>query len=125
MDFLDSSFFKNKHPTPALPSPSEVRAKSKHSQHPYPEPLIFEPLNLIVQFGPHVSIIGAQSQWWVRAVLGEEIPLPELFGWGLDEGVVFIYMKLILGETLFDRWEDLTEEEKIVLCGQFRKIMAS
>ncbi|RAH50495.1 uncharacterized protein BO95DRAFT_156279 [Aspergillus brunneoviolaceus CBS 621.78] len=49
----------------------------------------------------------------IKTVFGDEIPVPEVFGWRVDdEGYVFIYMELIKGPTLGECWDQLSMEEK-------------
>jgi thiamine kinase-like enzyme len=40
------------------------------------------------------------------------VAVPEVYGWRRDGEGLFVFMELIEGETLLDRWEDLTEQEK-------------
>jgi hypothetical protein len=62
MDFLDTKFFKlNK----SLPTPAEVRALSKNTDNngSRPVPVTFDHLDLIVKFGPQVSVVEAICLW--------------------------------------------------------------
>ena len=57
LDFPESTFFKVNGPTSHLPTPFEVRAASQGDPtHPQPPPVIFESLNLLVKYGPHMCI---------------------------------------------------------------------
>lgn len=58
--------------------------------------------NLIVKFGPCVVIEEALCLRMLRKTLSV-VPVPEVYGWKVEEGCVFIYMELIQGETLHDR----------------------
>ena len=81
MDFVDSSFFSVHGPNPRLPTPAEVRALSPASEtDPRPRPVKFEHLDLLVKFGHDVAIEEAQCLWIVRRLLGQEVPVPELYG---------------------------------------------
>ncbi len=109
MDFLESLFFKDNELSQCLPTPAEIRALSGTNQaRPQPLPVRFEHLNLIVKFGPHVSIAEAQCLWAIKVALRDEVHVPEVCGWRVDGGDVFIYMQLIRGKTLKDRWDSLS-----------------
>jgi hypothetical protein len=78
--------------SPQLPRPEEVRRLSGVNQlHPQPIPVIFEDLNLIVKYGPHVKIAEAQCLWIISRVLGNAVRLPEVHGWRIDGRDVFIH----------------------------------
>ncbi|XHG04941.1 hypothetical protein AWENTII_008195 [Aspergillus wentii] len=123
MDFLESSFFQN--PNHRLPTPAQVKALSTDiSTTPKPEPIIFENPNIFVKFGLYVTIAEAQCLWMIRQVFRGKIPVPELFGWRIDdEGHVFIYMELIQGKRLADRWDGLDSVDKGVLRDQLCDIV--
>jgi len=126
MDFLESSFFKDNGPDRCLPTPAEVRALSGANQAmPQPPPVRFEHLNLIVKFGPHVAIAEAQCLWVIKRVLRDEVPVPEVYGWRVDGRHVFIYMQLVRGETLKERWDSLSIADKITVCDHLRQITTS
>lgn len=123
--FPDTSFFTSgldRH----LPTPAQVRALSKDVGYcREPAPIRFEDLNLIVKFGPprHVSTIEAVNLWMIKKVFGDDIPVPELFGWRVDsEGYVFIYMELISGPTLQECWDQLDTVEKNAAVDQLSRI---
>ncbi|KAF3385800.1 hypothetical protein DPV78_012497 [Talaromyces pinophilus] len=101
VDFTDTSFFSSG-PGRHLPTPAKVRALSKDvATRPRPTPIRFEDLNLIVKFGLQVTTTEAVNLWMIKKVFGDEILVPELFGWRIDsDGYVFIYMELISGPTL-------------------------
>ncbi|KAH8703188.1 phosphotransferase enzyme family protein [Talaromyces proteolyticus] len=121
-DFVDSSFFK-KHQR--LPSPAQVRALSQDIKtSPKPKPVIFEDLNVLVKFGPDVTVAEAQNLWMVKRAFRDEVPVPEVFGWRVDqEDYVFIYMEIIHGQTLQHLWDDLNAADKASLCDQLCQIM--
>lgn len=126
MDFLESSFFKNNGPNRCLPTPTEVRALSGTNQaRPQPLPVIFEHLNLIVKFGPHVAIAEAQCLWVIKRVLRNEVPVPEVYGWRVDGRDVFIHMQYVRGETLKDQWDSLSFADKTSVCDHIREITTS
>lgn len=124
MDFLGSSFFKSNGPNRSLPTPAEVRALSPtHTTKPQPPPVKFEHLNLIVKFGPHVSIAEAQCLWFMRKVLPHKVPVPKVYGWRVDQQHVFIYMQLIRGRRLKDQWTLLSGSDKVAVCNKMRQIV--
>jgi len=124
MDFVDSSFFKD--PSKRLPTPAEVRAQSTDLYvNPQPQPVIFEDSKVLVKFRPCVTTAEAQCLWMIRRAFGDEVPVPEIFGWRVDEDYVFIYMELIQGQTLLDRWDELDALNKRSLCDQLCQIINS
>lgn len=126
MDFLDSSFFATQSVQKRLPTPSEVIARSKDFKStPRPAPVKFECLNLIIKFGPHVVIEEALCLYMVHKVLSDKVPVPEVYGWKVNEGCVFIYMELVRGESLHDRWDSLSDSDKMSICDQLSQIVSS
>ncbi|CAG8175671.1 unnamed protein product [Penicillium salamii] len=123
MNFFDSSFFKE--PGNSLPTPAQVRALSKDIYaNPQPRPIIFEEPNVFVKFGPYVTIAEAQCLWMIKRALGDEIPVPEIFGWRVDEeNYVFLYMEIIQGQTLQDGWSGLNSLDKSSLCDELCQIL--
>lgn len=124
MDFLDSSFFATGR---ELPSPSEVIARSdvKIRPHPQPAPVKFDNLGLLVKFGPHVYVEEALCLRFIHKDLSGKVPVPEVYGWRVEKGKVFIYMELIRGETLLDRWDLLCDSDRELICHQLRGIVSS
>ncbi|PYH37125.1 phosphotransferase family protein [Aspergillus neoniger CBS 115656] len=123
VDFTESSFFAES--GRCLPSPAEVRALSDDGgMVAEPRPVVFEDLNLLVKFGYCVTVTEAQCLWMLKRVFGDKVPVPELYGWRIDEqGHVFIYMELIRGRTLHDSWDDLDSDDKKALCDQLCQII--
>lgn len=125
MDFLDSSFFAST-TEPArktcLPTPSEVLARSKDSKSTsQPTPVKFESLDLLVKFGPHVVVEEALCLNMIYD--GVPVPVPEVYGWRVEGDCVFIYMQLVRGESLHDRWDSLSGPGKVSICDQLREIV--
>jgi aminoglycoside phosphotransferase len=58
-------------------------------------------------------------------VLGDEVPVPEVYGWRVHDDQVFIYMQLIQGQALIDQWDSLSISDKMVVCDQLRGIVTS
>ena len=117
----DSSFFID-HPASALPTSKEVRAINEKANNirgtsfNRPPPVKFPSLGLIVKYGADTTITEAETQYMVYQQLRGKVPIPEVFGWTEDGGQVFIYMSLIEGETLEQRWGVLSQEEREAIC---------
>lgn len=125
--FKDSSFFKQGN-DPSLPSPAQVRAIALERDGTLdflrPRPVRFPSLNLLVKYGNEIKISEGQCLWALRRLL-PEVPVPEVYGWCEDGRQVFIYMELIQGDTLEDRWEELVEEDRMQICKQLKLMIGS
>jgi len=122
--FKDSSF--SQYGAQALPSPAEVRAQSKElGKSPAPPPVRFQSQKLLVKYGRQITIAEGQCLWAIKRVLGTEVPVPEVYGWRQDGNEVFIYMELVDGETLEQRWGSLSTKERSDICGQLRDIITA
>ncbi|TQV97344.1 phosphotransferase family protein [Cordyceps javanica] len=125
-----SSFFREKR-APALPSPSEIRLMNSSTgdvraeNFHRPTPVRIPSLGLLVKYGADVSVCEAQTQQMVREKLADQVPVPEIFGWTVDGGQVFIYMQLIEGDTLQARWANLDEVDRRSVCPQLRHMVDS
>lgn len=60
-----------------------------------------------------------------RKRVGHQVPVPELFGWRTRQDRVFIYMELVSGTTLQERWQDLNLSERDSLREQLSQILSS
>lgn len=129
--FLESSFFSRKGPGAELPSPTDVRARSA-IQNPGAQqrtyripPVRYEELGLIVKFGraPRVTVDEGQCLWALRRAL-PEVPVPEVYGWTHDGDQVFIFMELVQGVSLDQRWESLSEVEREGVCQELRAMLS-
>lgn len=80
-------------------------------------------LGLAVKYGADVTILEALTQMKVREQLQAQVPIPEVFGWDEDGSQGFIYMSLIKGETLLERWGDMNENERQAVCEELRHIV--
>ncbi|KNG80398.1 phosphotransferase enzyme family protein [Aspergillus nomiae NRRL 13137] len=125
IDFTDSSFFKT--PNRHLPTPDQVRAISPDVRNRYKiTPVRFENLNLIVKSGVDVTTIEAVNLWMIKKVFQNDVPVPEVFGWRVDdEGFVFIYMELIKGPTLEECRVCLDTTQKKAITDQLSRIMGN
>lgn len=111
-----------------FPKPEEVRRHAVLQQPPHswpPAPVLFPELTLIVKYGGPTSIAEGQCLWMIRNLLGDRIPIPEVYGWIRDGKEIFIYMELIRGSTLEQRWDQLSVEERLDLCDQLHPMIAS
>jgi hypothetical protein len=118
---FDSSFFRE-HRASALPTPAEVRSINEESaditgrRFNRPPPVKFPSLGLFVKYGADTTITAAETQHMVYKQLKGKVPVPEVFRWTKDGGQVFIYMSLIEGETLEQRWSSLNDKEREAIC---------
>ncbi|KAK9318377.1 hypothetical protein V1522DRAFT_396820 [Lipomyces starkeyi] len=122
--FPESSFFKERR-APALPTPAEIRAikVSGTASFNRPLPVMIPLLGLVVKYGADVTIIEAQTQIVVREKLQGQVPIPKVFGWTKDEGQRFIYMSLIEGEALQERWSDIDNNERQAICEELKHLV--
>ena len=129
--FLESSFFKKHGPRAKLPTPAMVRKESSrpknlpgtwaHKNWAVP----FFSLNLLVKWGRHITVAEGQCLWAIRKSLGEQVPVPEVYGWCRDGGNIFIYQQLIEGQPLEDVSDSLSQSDIVHLQRQLRKIVQS
>jgi len=123
----DSSFFRE-HRASTLPTPAELRAINQDSgdfrgkSFNRPTPVKFPSIGLIVKYGADVTVTEAETQHMVYKQLKGKVPVPEVFGWTEDGGQVFIYMSLIEGETLEQRWVALNEGERVAVCKELKSM---
>jgi hypothetical protein len=75
-------------------------------------------LGLIVKYGGDITVTEAKTQIMLYTQLKGKVPIPEVFGWAEDGGQVFIYMSLIDGEPLEQRWGALNEDERVAVCSE-------
>lgn len=127
--FEDSSFFVRHGKDSPSPSPAEVRDRARADGFKYPHwrlpPVRFKDLGLLVKAGSYITIAEGQCLWAIRRFLGDQLPVPEVYGWCRDGNEVFIYMELIEGATLNERWGELTSTERTSVCGQLRSMLSS
>ncbi|KAJ5092135.1 phosphotransferase enzyme family protein [Penicillium alfredii] len=123
--FFESSFFQTNKGI-ALPTPSEIRAINEASgdfRKTYfhrAAPVKIPSLGLFVKYGRCISIVEAKTQRMLHTVLKDRVPVPEVFGWAEDGGQAFIYMALIEGDMLMERWDGLNEGEKQSICHELK-----
>ncbi|KAF4823484.1 hypothetical protein CGCTS75_v010321 [Colletotrichum tropicale] len=56
----------------------------------------------------------------VREKLQGKVPVPEVFGWVNDGEQGFMYMFLVEGDTLEERWSEMAEDERLDVCKELR-----
>lgn len=86
----------------------------------HPPPVMIPSLGLVVKYGADTTVAEAQTQIMIYKHLKGQVPVPEVFGWTEDGGQVFIYMSLIEGETLQERWGDMDENERRFVCEELK-----
>ncbi|KAK2005649.1 kinase-like protein [Colletotrichum eremochloae] len=121
----ESSFFEQRR-APTLPAPAEVRARNEElgvASFDRPPPVIFSSLGLLVKYGGKVKLLEAQTQMMIHKQLQGKVPVPEIFGWVEDSGQGFIYMALIEGATLQEKWCDMNEDERRVICEELKEML--
>ena len=63
--------------------------------------------------------------WAIRHTLGQQVPVPEVYGWCRDGKEVFIYMQLIEGQTLEDAWNTLSKTDRASIHRELHQIVQS
>lgn len=48
-----------------------------------------------------------------QKLLGDQVPVPEAYGWRIDDGQLFIYMELVQGQPLIDQWNSMSISDKV------------
>ncbi|KKK14603.1 hypothetical protein ARAM_006402 [Aspergillus rambellii] len=104
--FPESSFFKERRAA-ALPTPAEIRAINEKSGS----------LDATNFNRPALSLYRLWDYWL------SQVPTPEIFGWTEDGRQIFIYMSLIEGESLQERWSGMSEGEKRAVCEELKNIV--
>lgn len=128
IDFVDSSFFLNK--TEArLPSPDEVRQQAvqagRRLQTQRSPPVVFEEQGLLVKYGSEITIAEGQCLRFFKKHMKIRVPTPELYGWRVDGDQTFLYMELVHGNTLEDRWPSLSGDERTSICRELKTMVES
>ncbi|RMD41868.1 hypothetical protein DV735_g3284, partial [Chaetothyriales sp. CBS 134920] len=114
--------------TEQLPTPQQVRAEAARQQPGRawpPLPVLFSDQNLLVKYGGLTSEHEYLCLKMIRTRLGSQVPVPKPYGCCQDGGEVFIYMELIRGRTLEQRWDQLSEEDRTAICSQLRPMIAA
>ncbi len=76
-----------------------------------------------MKFGLEASIAEGQCLYTIRRVLGPYVPVPEVYAWCKEGKETFIFMELIDGLSLEDRWADLSTEERHNVVQELRGIL--
>lgn len=72
-----------------------------------------------------MTLTEVQTQVAIREQFRTEVPTPEVFGWAQDGGQGFIYMALVDGDPLYERWKGMNEDERLSVCAQVRKMVGA
>ncbi|KUJ14488.1 phosphotransferase enzyme family protein-like protein [Mollisia scopiformis] len=119
--FRNTAFFASGNSS--LPTPADVRrAAGPKATSNRPTPVAFSALNLIVKYGPTITITEGQCLWAIKHLL-PSVPVPEVYGWCREQGETFIYMQLVEGVTLEQAWPDFDIEHKYEICLQLQRIL--
>ncbi|CZR69067.1 uncharacterized protein PAC_18968 [Phialocephala subalpina] len=119
--FKDTAFFACGNIS--LPTPADVRRAAGPTTTLYkPAPVVFASLNLIVKYGPTITVTEGQCLWAIRHLL-PSVPVPEVYGWCREQGETFIYMQLVEGITLEQAWPNFDIEDKYEICKQLQRIL--
>lgn len=128
MTFYETAFFRSAastSPVRQLPTPAAGRREA-HIRGL--RTVKFEELNLVVKFGDSSRVRLEEAQA-MRAISqpfpDNEVPVPELSGWRVDDGQNFIYMSLIRGPTLRESWPLLARVEKESIYDQLSGMVAA
>lgn len=81
-------------------------------------PVRISSLGLLVKYGVEVTVAEAETQRMLFEKLQGQVPVPEIFGWAEDGDEIFIYMALIHGDTLQDRWSSMNPDERTAICNE-------
>jgi aminoglycoside phosphotransferase len=124
----DSRFFTERQGS-TLPRPLEIRAVNKGNPDPRagnfkrPPPVSIPSLGLFVKYGGDVTVTEAQTQLSLRSRLSGSVPIPEVYGWAVDNGQTFIYMELVEGVALYEVWGRLGEPDRLGICEELRAMI--
>ena len=120
--FSQSTFFI-KHGR-ALPSPDEVRSKAKNKTKIFsPDPVQFPEMGLLVKWGTDITEAEGQCMWFMREWSQGRVPVPEIYGWHREDGITYIYMELVRGDTLDARWPELALVDRKRVRNQLNRIL--
>ncbi|OOQ84589.1 hypothetical protein PEBR_29634 [Penicillium brasilianum] len=138
-DAKDSRYFKK---FTNLPSPEEVRKKTKAQQLAgtfvdkrrtlyeggiqWRAPVVvFQELSLLVKWGGEMTISEGQCLYGIGLLLKDYVPVPELYGWRQDGGETFLYMEYLDAQTLEQAWDSLGSDDRVSISGELRIICAN
>lgn len=83
-----------------------------------PKPVRYPAEKLLVKWGTDVTIAEGQCLWFLNRHLRQTVPVPQIYGWKTDEDQTFLYMELVEGLPLSERWGAFTPQEKADVCKQ-------
>ncbi|KXS97025.1 hypothetical protein AC579_3177 [Pseudocercospora musae] len=114
----------------SLPSPAEVLDRAVQqgidiTKTWRPDPIRFYERRLIIKWGEDVTVAEGHCLWFIRQHLAKELPVPEVYGWDHQNGLTFLYLELIDGDPLSERWDELNSHTKAELCHQLKRMIAT
>lgn len=126
VDFRETTFFHSRSESlnTQLPQPSLVRQRLAEKNSPN-DVIVYRDLGLAVKCGNRVRVEEALTLRMMNLLLPKEVPTPEVFGWRVFEGDVYIYMELMSGSTLNNSFEFLSQSEKAVITEQLSQIVVN
>lgn len=127
-DFLDTCYFKHHE---QLPSPSQVLADAEQRGDVYLTTtfrrwvMIYPEQGLVVKFGDgsRTTIGEGQCLWFLKK--HTHVPVPELFGWRLSNGQVFLYVQYMQGDSLDSVWDDMDDEDRLRIAKEIQRAILS
>lgn len=112
-----------------LPSPQEVRARAEqvgtNISSSRPKPVRFPESGLIVKWGKAITVAEGQCLYFLKEHFTGTVPVPQIYGWKVDEGETFLYMELVQSATLEDRWDHLTELDRNAISDQLQHMISA
>lgn len=77
----------------------------------------------MVKYGADVTWIEAETQIMICEKLQGRVPVPEVYGWEEDGNQGFLYMELVEGYTLMERWSGLSKDEMRAICEELNQMV--
>lgn len=95
-----------------------------HNENYSHPPVLYESLSLLVKFAkaPRVTIVEGQCLWALRQFL-PQVPVPEIYGCRQEGSYTYLYMELVQGVTLEERWDTLDRQDRVGVCEHLRDIL--
>ncbi|KAF1824757.1 uncharacterized protein K489DRAFT_316862 [Dissoconium aciculare CBS 342.82] len=107
------------------PSIEEIRQNAEDifgaaAQAYRPKPVRFPGRKLIVKWGTFVGIAEGQCIWFLQNHLAHLVPVPKIYGWKRDGEQTFLFLELVDGSPLDERWPRLKPGERRAACRELR-----
>lgn len=78
-----------------------------------------------MKYGTFITKAEGQCVWYLNKAMQHQVPTPEVYGWQVDGDQTFIYMQLIKGDTLQDRWPSLGKKERQAIAKQLQSCITA